>query len=104
MSMFRAKKLDLGCFVKVRTLRDHTKRKVFEEYETERCANSSFTTDPWDHPGNDEALGSVQLAVPGAWVSDEERLLTGALTGKLSDTSSATRPSLLESAPKPSCN
>ncbi|EEU45762.1 hypothetical protein NCS52_00145500 [Fusarium sp. LHS14.1] len=38
MSMFRAKKLDLGCFVNVRTLRDHTKRKVFEQHETERQA------------------------------------------------------------------
>ncbi|KAL7918235.1 hypothetical protein ACQKWADRAFT_304666 [Trichoderma austrokoningii] len=38
MSMFRAKKLDLGCFVKARTIRDHTKRKVFEEHETERQA------------------------------------------------------------------
>ncbi|KAK4073185.1 uncharacterized protein Triagg1_5465 [Trichoderma aggressivum f. europaeum] len=35
MSMFRAKKLDLGCFVKARTIRDHTKRKVFEEHEAE---------------------------------------------------------------------
>ncbi|KAJ4212336.1 40S ribosomal protein mrp2, mitochondrial [Fusarium solani] len=38
MSMFRAKKLDLGCFVNIRTLRDHTKRKVFEQHETERQA------------------------------------------------------------------
>ncbi|KAF7562367.1 hypothetical protein G7046_g1785 [Stylonectria norvegica] len=38
MSMFRAKKLDLGCFVNVRTLRDHTKRKVYEQFETERQA------------------------------------------------------------------
>ncbi|KAG6012647.1 hypothetical protein E4U43_007704, partial [Claviceps pusilla] len=38
MSMFRAKKLDLGCFVKARTIRDHTKRKVFEEFEAERQA------------------------------------------------------------------
>ncbi|KAK0759451.1 hypothetical protein N5P37_007639 [Trichoderma harzianum] len=38
MSMFRAKKLDLGCFVKARTIRDHTKRKVFEEHEAERQA------------------------------------------------------------------
>ncbi|RDA82556.1 hypothetical protein CP532_2937 [Ophiocordyceps camponoti-leonardi (nom. inval.)] len=38
MSMFRAKKLDLGCFVKTRTVRDHTKRKVFEQHETERQA------------------------------------------------------------------
>ena len=40
MSMFRAKKLDLGCFVKARTIRDHTKRKVFEEFETERYGSS----------------------------------------------------------------
>ncbi|EQL01611.1 hypothetical protein G6O67_002823 [Ophiocordyceps sinensis] len=38
MSMFRAKKLDLGCFVKPRTIRDHTKRKVFEEFEPQRQA------------------------------------------------------------------
>lgn len=37
MSMFRAKKLDLGCFVNVNVLRDHTKRKVFEKHEAERC-------------------------------------------------------------------
>jgi len=36
MSQFRAKKLDLGCFVNIRVIRDHTKRKVFEEYETQR--------------------------------------------------------------------
>ncbi|KAG5942415.1 hypothetical protein E4U59_001126 [Claviceps monticola] len=38
MSQFRAKKLDLGCFVKIRTIRDHTKRKVFEQFEAERQA------------------------------------------------------------------
>ncbi|KAG6039356.1 hypothetical protein E4U41_002858 [Claviceps citrina] len=38
MSMFRAKTLDLGCFVKARTIRDHTKRKVFEQFEPERQA------------------------------------------------------------------
>ncbi|KKA27611.1 hypothetical protein TD95_001714 [Thielaviopsis punctulata] len=39
MSMFqRAKKLDLGCFVNIRTIRDHTKRKVFEQFEPERQA------------------------------------------------------------------
>ncbi|CEJ90904.1 Putative 37S ribosomal protein MRP2, mitochondrial [[Torrubiella] hemipterigena] len=38
MSMFRAKKLDLGCFTKIRTIRDHTKRKVFEQHEPERQA------------------------------------------------------------------
>lgn len=36
MSMFRAKKLDLGCFIKPRTIRDHTKRMVFEKFEPER--------------------------------------------------------------------
>ncbi|ROT35414.1 ribosomal protein S14p/S29e [Sodiomyces alkalinus F11] len=39
MSMFqRAKKLTLGCFVKIGTIRDHTKRKAFEAFETERQA------------------------------------------------------------------
>ncbi|KAH8686142.1 putative 37S ribosomal protein MRP2, mitochondrial [Tricladium varicosporioides] len=38
MSMFRAKKLDLGCFVNVKVIRDHTKRQVFAEHETERQA------------------------------------------------------------------
>ncbi|KIN07541.1 hypothetical protein OIDMADRAFT_16197 [Oidiodendron maius Zn] len=38
MSMFRAKKLDLGCFVNIRVIRDHTKRKVFAEHEPERQA------------------------------------------------------------------
>lgn len=34
--MFRAKKLDLGCFTNVRVLRDHSKRKAFLEAEPER--------------------------------------------------------------------
>ncbi|KAF4592109.1 putative ribosomal protein S14 precursor, mitochondrial [Ophiocordyceps camponoti-floridani] len=38
MSMFRPKKLDLGCLVKTRTLRDHVKRLVFEKHEVERQA------------------------------------------------------------------
>ncbi|KAM5475892.1 40S ribosomal protein mrp2, mitochondrial [Microsporum audouinii] len=37
MSHFRAKRLDLGGFVNVRIIRDHTKRKVFEQYEPERA-------------------------------------------------------------------
>lgn len=37
MSHFRAARLDLGSFVNVRNLRDHTKRKVFAEFEPERC-------------------------------------------------------------------
>lgn len=36
MSSARAKKLDLGCFINIKIIRDHTKRKVYEQYETER--------------------------------------------------------------------
>lgn len=36
MSMFRAKRLDLGGFVNIKIIRDHTKRKVFAEHEQER--------------------------------------------------------------------
>lgn len=35
-AVFRAKKLDLGGFVNIKTIRDHTKRKVFEQFEPER--------------------------------------------------------------------
>ncbi|KAI4248406.1 MAG: hypothetical protein L6R40_000965 [Gallowayella cf. fulva] len=38
MAQFRAKKLDLSCFINIRVIRDHTKRKVFEQYETQRQA------------------------------------------------------------------
>ncbi|TKA74249.1 hypothetical protein B0A55_05683 [Friedmanniomyces simplex] len=38
MAQFRAKKLDLGCFINIKNIRDHTKRKVFEEHEPERQA------------------------------------------------------------------
>jgi hypothetical protein len=38
MSQFRATKLDIGCFTKIRNIRDHTKRKVFSENEPERYA------------------------------------------------------------------
>ncbi|KAL2353719.1 hypothetical protein BJ546DRAFT_1027122 [Cryomyces antarcticus] len=38
MAQFRPKKLDLGCFINIRIIRDHAKRKVFEEHETERQA------------------------------------------------------------------
>jgi hypothetical protein len=36
MAQFRAKRLDLGCYVTPRIIRDHTKRKVFNEFEPER--------------------------------------------------------------------
>ncbi|KAK3080364.1 hypothetical protein LTS18_002117 [Coniosporium uncinatum] len=35
---FRAKKLDIGCFVNKWVIRDHTKRKVFAENEVDRQA------------------------------------------------------------------
>ncbi|KAF2400314.1 glucocorticoid receptor-like (DNA-binding domain) [Trichodelitschia bisporula] len=38
MAQFRANRLDLGCFINKFVIRDHTKRKVFTEYETERQA------------------------------------------------------------------
>ena len=38
MSQFRAAKLDIGCFAKIRNIRDHTKRKVYMENEPERYA------------------------------------------------------------------
>jgi len=44
MSMFRSKKLDLGCFVNIKVIRDHTKRKVFAEHEPER-----YDRDPLSH-------------------------------------------------------
>lgn len=36
MSQFRAKKLDIAGFINPRVVRDHTKRKVFEQYEPDR--------------------------------------------------------------------
>lgn len=44
MSMFRAKKLDIGSYVNIRVIRDHTKRKVFAEFEPERYATPSSPT------------------------------------------------------------
>src|SRR5947209_3869711 len=37
MAQFRAKRLDLGGFINIKIIRDHTKRKVFEKFEVERC-------------------------------------------------------------------
>lgn len=36
MSQFRAARLDLGSFINGRNIRDHTKRKVFAQFEPER--------------------------------------------------------------------
>ncbi|KAI1114198.1 ribosomal protein S14p/S29e [Nemania sp. NC0429] len=38
MSMFRAKRLDIGSFINVHVIRDHTKRKTFAAHEPERQA------------------------------------------------------------------
>ncbi|EMF08212.1 mitochondrial 40S ribosomal protein MRP2 [Sphaerulina musiva SO2202] len=35
---FRPAKLDIGCFINNKIIRDHTKRKVFEQNEPERQA------------------------------------------------------------------
>lgn len=43
MSQFRAAKLDIGCFAKIRNIRDHTKRKVYMENEPERYAPRTMT-------------------------------------------------------------
>jgi small subunit ribosomal protein S14 len=44
MSQFRAAKLDIGCFAKIRNIRDHTKRKVYMENEPERYAPALLHT------------------------------------------------------------
>jgi hypothetical protein len=36
MSLLRAKKLDIGSFVHIKNIRDHTKRKIYNENEAER--------------------------------------------------------------------
>lgn len=38
---FRSKKLDLGCYVNIKVIRDHTKRKAFAEFETQRYCFST---------------------------------------------------------------
>lgn len=54
MAQFRPKKLDLGCFVNIMNIRDHTKRKVFEQHEPERYASSLA------HVAHHRALASVK--------------------------------------------
>lgn len=49
MSQFRAKRLDIGCFVNKWVIRDHTKRKVFAEYETERYVLFHLLPEQLDH-------------------------------------------------------
>lgn len=44
MSMFRAKKLDLGCFLNIKIIRDHSKRKAFEAAEPQRCVSCALSS------------------------------------------------------------
>ncbi|KAI3529048.1 Arb2 domain-containing protein [Colletotrichum filicis] len=60
MSMFRAKKLDLGCFVNIRTIRDHTKRQVFMQNEPERQA-LRYIIQNTTLPGRVRAEAQLQL-------------------------------------------
>jgi hypothetical protein len=43
MSQFRSKWLDLGCYVNTRIIRDHTKRKTFEQFEPQRYVTALDT-------------------------------------------------------------
>jgi hypothetical protein len=82
MSMFRSKKLDLGCFVNIKVIRDHTKRKVFAEHEPER----------YDILGLVHPSSTFFACGKAASCSLSPRILADSLqsTGKPFDTSSAT--------------
>lgn len=81
MSMFRAKKLDLGCFVNVRTLRDHTKRKVFEQNETERYANSFLALN--GRTRHQLATTTTTPSLPWLLSNSYPLVTSGTLLGKL---------------------
>ncbi|KAL8930538.1 MAG: hypothetical protein Q9208_000722 [Pyrenodesmia sp. 3 TL-2023] len=96
MAQFRAKKLDLSCFVNIKVIRDHTKRKVFEQYETQRSAQYFF-----------QSRGPISyIAIKTShhgerfWALPDHR----DPSDKLSATSSATLPYHSERAPKHSYN
>ncbi|KXH65083.1 ribosomal protein S14p/S29e [Colletotrichum nymphaeae SA-01] len=64
MSMFRAKKLDLGCFVNIRTIRDHTKRQVVMQNEPESSWNRQalrYIIQNTTLPGRVRAEAQLQL-------------------------------------------
>lgn len=90
MSFFkRAKKLDLGCFVNIKTIRDHTKRMAFAEYEAQRYVfrkpqiNSALATTGRDPIADNFCQKKKNIDKP-------------------SDMPSATRPCPLAPAPSPS--
>ncbi|KAK4149290.1 hypothetical protein C8A00DRAFT_38108 [Chaetomidium leptoderma] len=60
MSMFRAKKLDLGCFTNIKIIRDHSKRKAFEAAEAERQA-LRYTIRNTTLPPRTRAIAQLQL-------------------------------------------
>jgi len=97
MSMFRSKKLDLGCFVNVKVIRDHTKRKIFAEHEPERYVSSQPPLAPFAMRRASITQWESQLDLED--IADRSRLLD-----KLSDTSSATLRCLRGLAPKHSSN
>ncbi|KAK5662822.1 hypothetical protein OQA88_6233 [Cercophora sp. LCS_1] len=61
MSMFRAKKLDLGCYVNTRIIRDHSKRKAFEAAEPERQALRYIIRNT-TLPARTRAIAQLQLS------------------------------------------
>ncbi|GAM87049.1 hypothetical protein ANO11243_050700 [Dothideomycetidae sp. 11243] len=61
MAQFRAKRLDLGAFVNIGIIRDHTKRKVFEAHEVERQA-LRYTIRNTTLPARTRAVAQLQLA------------------------------------------
>ncbi|RYO79929.1 hypothetical protein DL766_007429 [Monosporascus sp. MC13-8B] len=50
MSQFRAKRLDIGCFINIKTIRDHSKRKAFAQFEPERSAGQRIPHDISNKP------------------------------------------------------
>jgi len=90
--MFRAKKLDIGCYVNIHIIRDHSKRKAFEAAEPERSVESPINPPPLEAKQSKQLDGSLTLCV--ALV----------ITGKRSDTSFATRRCLRGRGLLPSCN
>ncbi|PYH40550.1 mitochondrial 37S ribosomal protein uS14m [Aspergillus saccharolyticus JOP 1030-1] len=66
MSMFRAKKLDLGGFINGKIIRDHTKRRVFEANEVERQA-LRYVIRNTTLPARARAQAQLQLAAMHAY-------------------------------------
>lgn len=96
MSQFRAKRLDLGGFINARVIRDHTKRKVYEQFEPERYASLLFSS-----------LLSMQCTGLSYALIWHDLKLTSVLSTSLdkpSATPFAIHRYLNECAPKPSCN